>query len=103
MTLCRISMDIKQLRIEHNTPMVLLAITASRVQEDNFLLSLTSLLVEDLALSPKAMPRHKRNGQQCSRRHLLSFVLWSRASESIVEELQDTTPDVGPAGERVLL
>jgi hypothetical protein len=56
MTLCRISMDIKQLRIEHNTPMVLLAITASRVQEDNFLLSLTSLLVEDLALSPKAMP-----------------------------------------------
>jgi hypothetical protein len=87
---------------EFNEPMILPAVAASSVQEDNFLLSLTRLLIKDLALPPKRRLDVDVAPNNAVVVQLVLCVLRSSASERVVQELQDTTPDVGPACESVL-
>ena len=82
--------------------MVLPAIAASRVQEDDFLISLARLLVKDFTLSPKRRRNIDITADDTVFVQLLLFVFGSRASKGIMQELQDTAPDVRPASERVL-
>jgi hypothetical protein len=82
--------------------MVLTAIAASRVQEDDLLVSFARLLVEDLTLSPKGRCDIDVATDDAVFVQFLLLILGSGASEGVVQEFQDATPDVGPASERVL-
>jgi hypothetical protein len=104
MTLCLASAtNCKTLsRSEYDEPMVLPAIAASCVQEDNLLLPFASLLVEDLALPPKRRLDVDVAADNAIVVQLLLCLLGSGAGERVVQEFQDTTPDVGPACESIL-
>ena len=82
--------------------MVLSAITASRVQEDDLLISFARLLVEDLTLSPQWRRNIDVATDDAIFVQFVLVVLGSGASEGVVQKFQDTAPDVGPASERVL-
>ena len=82
--------------------MVLTAIAASRVQENDLLVSFARLLVEDLTLSPQRRCNVDVATDDAVLVRFVLLVLGSRASEGVVQELQDTAPDVSPASEGVL-
>ena len=82
--------------------MVLSAIAAGCVQEDNLLTSLTRLLVKDLTLSPQRRFDVDIATDDAVVFRFVLFVFGRRASEGIVQEFQNTTPDVGPASKRIL-
>ena len=82
--------------------MILTAVATCRVEEDNLLLSLAGLLVEDLTLPPKRRLDVSVATDDAVLVQFVLVVLGSGASEGVVQELQDTAPDVGPASERVL-
>jgi hypothetical protein len=72
------------------------------VQEDNILVSFTSLLVEDLTLSPQRSFNIDVTSDDAVLVEFVLLVLGSGASEGVVQEFQNTTPDVSPAGKSVL-
>ena len=82
--------------------MVLSTVAAGRVQEDDLLISFARLLVEDLTLSPQRRRNVDIATDDAVLVQFVLVVLGSGASEGVVQELQDTAPDVGPASERVL-
>jgi hypothetical protein len=85
-----------------SVPMILSAITTSRVQEDDLLVSLTSLLVKDLTLPPQRSFNVDVATDNTVFVKLVLLVFGSGPSEGVVKEFQDTTPDVSPAGKGVL-
>jgi hypothetical protein len=83
-------------------PMILPAVAASCVQEDNFLLSLTRLFIEDLALPPQRRLDVNIATNDAVVVQIVLSVFRSGASERVVQKFQDTTPYMGPARESVL-
>ena len=82
--------------------MILPAITACGVQKHDVLSSLARLLVEDLALAPHGRRDIHVPANDAVFVGLVLTVFGSRAGESVVQQLQNPAPDVGPASERVL-
>lgn len=82
--------------------MILTTIASGRVQEHDVLLALTRLLVEDLALAPHGRRDIHVPANDAVFVGLVLTVFGSRAGESVVQQLQNPAPDVGPASERVL-
>jgi hypothetical protein len=86
----------------YDTPMILSAVTARRVQEYDVLSSLSRLLVEDLALAPQRRSNIDITSNDAVFVKLVLLVRRRWTRKGIVKEFQSTTPDVCPASESVL-
>ena len=82
--------------------MVLSAVATSRVQEDDLLVSFARLLVEDLTLSPHGRRNVNVASNDAVFVQFVLLILGSGACKGVVQELQDTAPDMGPASKGVL-
>jgi hypothetical protein len=89
-------------RSRFSEPMVLPAIATSSVQENDLLFPFARLLIEDLALPPKRRLDIDVAPNNAVVVQLVLSVFRSGAGEGVVQEFQNTTPDVGPACESVL-
>jgi hypothetical protein len=86
----------------YDTPMILSAVTARRVQEYDVLSSLSRLLVEDLALAPQRRSNIDITSNDAVFFGLILLIRGRWARKRIVQEFQRTAPDVSPASESIL-
>ena len=104
MTLPKLSASVPTMTMSSPTslPVILASITASSVQKHDVLATFTRLLVEDLASSPKRRLDIDVTANNGVLVKLRLVFCWSCAGMGVMQQLQDSTPDMCPVGERIL-